>query len=153
MDRIRWGVLSTADIGIKKVIPAMQRARYGTVTAMASREGERARQVADQLGIPTAYGSYEELLADPAIDAVYIPLPNHMHVPWAQRALAAGKHVLCEKPIALTAADAQGLLDTACQYPHLKIMEAFMYRHHPQWQQARQRVAAGEIGELRTIQT
>src|SRR6184192_72444 len=106
-----------------------------------------------QLGIPKAYGSYEELLADPEIDAIYNPLPNHLHVPWSIKALQAGKHVLCEKPIALTSAEAQTLLDVARQYPHLKVMEAFMYRFHPQWQRAHQLVSEGKIGTLRTIHT
>lgn len=153
MDRIRWGIIGTGNIGQEKVIPAMQKCEYGVVTAIASRDAAKARQVADALGIPQAVGSYEMLLADPAIDAVYIPLPNHLHVPWARKALAAGKHVLCEKPIALTAAEAQELLDAAQQYPQLKIMEAFMYRHHPQWQQARQWVQEGRIGDLQTIQS
>jgi predicted dehydrogenase len=153
MDRIRWGILGTGNIGLEKVIPAMQRCQYGVVTAIASRDLAKAQQVAARLGIPQAVGSYEALLADPAIDAVYIPLPNHLHVPWSLRALAAGKHVLCEKPIALTAAQAQELLTAAQQYPHLKIMEAFMYRHHPQWQLARQWVREGRIGTLRTIQS
>jgi len=153
MDRIRWGILGTGNIGLEKVIPAMQRCRYGVVTTIASRDPAKAQQVAARLGIPRAVGSYEELLADPTIDAVYIPLPNHLHVPWSLNALAAGKHVLCEKPIALTAAQAQELLTAAQQYPHLKIMEAFMYRHHPQWQQAHQWVREGRIGTLRTIQS
>jgi len=133
------------------VLPAMQRGEYCEVAAIASRSLETARAAAAQLGIPKAYGSYEELLADPEIDAIYNPLPNHLHVPWSIKALEAGKHVLCEKPIALTAAEAQTLADTARRYPRLKVMEAFMYRHHPQWRRARQLVAEGQIGELRTI--
>ena len=151
--KVRWGVLSTANIGTGKVIPAMQLGRYCRVTAIASRDLDRARAVANRLGIPKAYGSYEELLADPEIDAIYNPLPNHLHVAWSIKALEAGKHVLCEKPIALTAAEAQKLLDAARERPQLKVMEAFMYRHHPQWQRARQLVADGRIGELRTIQS
>jgi len=135
------------------VIPAMQAGDYCHIVAIASRNLDRAQAVAGQLGIPQAYGSYEELLADPEIDAVYIPLPNHLHVPWSIKALEAGKHVLCEKPVALTAAEAQELLDAAKEHPRLKVMEAFMYRHHPQWQRARERVVAGKIGELRTIQS
>ena len=150
--QVRWGVLSTANIGVKKVIPAMQAGRYCEMVAIASRDRARARAVADQLGIPNAYGSYEELLADPEIEAVYIPLPNHLHVPWSIRALEAGKHVLCEKPIGLSPAEGQSLLDAARQHPRLKVMEAFMYRHHPQWQRARTLVREGAIGELRTIQ-
>jgi predicted dehydrogenase len=151
--KVRWGVLSTAKIGTQKVIPAMQAGQYCAVTAIASRDPEKARQTASQLGIPKAYSSYEELLTDPEVDAVYNPLPNHLHVPWSIKALEAGKHVLCEKPIALTAAEAQDLLDAAHEHPQLKVMEAFMYRHHPQWQRTQQLVAQGEIGDLRTIQS
>ena len=153
MKKIRWGVLSTARIGTETVIPAMQLSEYCTVTAIASRQLEKAQAAARQLGIEKAYGSYEELLSDPNIDAVYIPLPNHLHVPWTINALKAGKHVLCEKPIGLSAAEAQKLLETSRKFPYLKVMEAFMYRHHPQWQRAKQRVTEGKIGELRTIQT
>jgi predicted dehydrogenase len=153
MNKVRWGVLSTADIATGKVIPAMQEGKYIQVTAIASRSLEKAKVAARQLGIPKAYGSYEELLADPDIDAIYNPLPNHLHVSWSIKALEAGKHVLCEKPIALTYAEAQKLAAVAKGYPHLKVMEAFMYRFHPQWQQARQMVTEGKIGELRTIQS
>ena len=153
MKKIRWGVLSTARIGTKTVIPAMQLGEYCTITAIASRQLEKARVVAGKLGIEKAYGSYEELLTDPDIDAVYIPLPNHLHVPWTIKALNAGKHVLCEKPIGLNAAEAQKLLGVARKFPRLKVMEAFMYRHHPQWQWAKQKVTEGKIGEVRTIQT
>jgi predicted dehydrogenase len=153
MDKVRWGILSTANIGLAKVIPAMQRGEYCEVVAIASRSLESAREAARQVGIPRAYGSYEELLADPEIDAIYNPLPNHLHVPWSLKALEAGKHVLCEKPLAPTLAEEQRLFDAAQKYPHLKVMEAFMYRHHPQWQRARQMVRDGKIGELRTIQS
>jgi predicted dehydrogenase len=153
MKKIRWGVLSTARIGTETVIPAMQLGEYCTVTAIASRQLEKAQAAAGQLDIEKAYGSYEELLADPDIDAVYIPLPNHLHVPWAIKALNAGKHVLCEKPIGLSVAEAQVLLSAARKFPRLKVMEAFMYRHHPQWQWAKQKVSEGKIGELRTIQS
>ena len=153
MTKIRWGVLSTANIGVAKVLPAMQRGALCDVTAIASRELAKAQATAKQLGIPKAYGSYEELLADPNIDAIYNPLPNHLHVPWSIKAIEAGKHVLCEKPIALTTAEAQTLADAAKQHSQLKVMEAFMYRHHPQWQRARQIVSAGGIGALRTIQS
>ena len=153
MTKIRWGVLSTANIGVAKVLPAMQRGTFCEVTAIASRDLAKAQATAKQLGIPKAYGSYEDLLADPEIDAIYNPLPNHLHVPWSIKAIEAGKHVLCEKPIALTTAEAQTLADAAKQHPQLKVMEAFMYRHHPQWQRARQIVGAGGIGELRTIQS
>lgn len=151
MRKIRWGVLSTANIGLKKVIPAMQRGEHCEMVAIASRSLESARVAAKGLAIPKAYGSYEDLLADPEIEAIYNPLPNNLHVPWSLKALEAGKHVLCEKPLALTSAEAQTLVDAAKRYPHLKVMEAFMYRHHPQWQRARRLVQAGEIGKLRTI--
>jgi predicted dehydrogenase len=153
MNQVRWGVLSTAKIATQKVIPAMQQGEYCNITAIASRKLEKAQAAARRLGIPQAYGSYEELLADPEVDAIYNPLPNHLHVPWSIRALKAGKHVLCEKPVGLTAAEAQELLDAAQKQPQLKVMEAFMYRHHPQWQQAQQLVAEGKIGDLRTIQS
>jgi len=151
MRKIRWGVLSTAKIGTEKVIPAMQLGEYCEVAGIASRQLEPALAVAKQLGIPRAYGSYDQLLADPDIDAVYIPLPNPQHVPWSIKAMEAGKHVLCEKPIGLNVAEAEQLLAAAKKYPKIKVMEAFMYRHHPQWQRARQIVNEGQIGELRTI--
>jgi predicted dehydrogenase len=151
MEKIQWGILSTAKIGVEKVIPALQKSTYGHVGAIASRSEERARKAAGQLNIPTAYGSYEELLKDARIDAVYIPLPNHLHVPWTIKALEAGKHVLCEKPIGLSAKEARQLQQKAAQYPDLKVMEAFMYRFHPQWKKARQLVNEGCIGALGTI--
>jgi predicted dehydrogenase len=151
MSKVRWGVLSTAHIGTATVIPAMQQGAHCEMVAIASRDLEKAEAEAQRLGIPTAYGSYEELLADSQIDAIYNPLPNHLHVPWSIRALEAGKHVLCEKPIAPTVTEAQQLLDAARQHPDLKVMEAFMYRFHPQWQLARQMVREGRIGALRTI--
>lgn len=153
MKKIRWGVLSTAKIGTEKVIPAMQLGEYCKFTAIASRQLEKAQAAARRLGIEKAYGSYEELLADCDVDAVYLPLPNHLHVPWAIKALKAGKHVLCEKPLGLNAAEAQELLEASRKFPRLKVMEAFMYRHHPQWQWAKKRVSEGKIGELRTIQS
>jgi predicted dehydrogenase len=153
MDKIRWGVLSTAKIGREKVIPAIQRGQYGAVTAIASRDLARAKAVAADLKIEKAYGSYQELLSDRNIDVVYIPLPNHLHVRWSMRALSAKKHVLCEKPISLTVAEAEQLLGAAAAHPKLKVMEAFMYRFHPQWQMARQIVREGRIGQLRTIET
>ncbi|MCJ7789361.1 MAG: Gfo/Idh/MocA family oxidoreductase [Candidatus Atribacteria bacterium] len=153
MKKIRWGVLSTAKIGTEKVIPAMQLGEYCKFTAIASRQLEKAQVAARRLGIEKAYGSYEELLADCDVDAVYLPLPNHLHVPWAIKALKAGKHVLCEKPLGLNAAEAQELLEASRKFPRLKVMEAFMYRHHPQWQWVKKRVSEGKIGELRTIQS
>jgi predicted dehydrogenase len=153
MGKIRWGILSTSKIGIEKVIPAMQRGELTEVVAIASRSEAKAGQAADKLQIARAYGSYEALLADPAVDAIYNPLPNDQHVPWSIRALEAGKHVLCEKPIALSAAEGRQLADAAAKYPKLKLMEAFMYRHHPQWRLAKELVKSGRIGKLRTIQT
>ncbi|HEX2912088.1 MAG TPA: Gfo/Idh/MocA family oxidoreductase [Chloroflexia bacterium] len=153
MDKVRWGILSTAKIGTEKVIPAMQKGQYSEITAIASRNLDSAKAEAQQLGIPKAYGSYEELLADPEIDAIYNPLPNHMHVPWSIKALEAGKNVLVEKPIGLTSAEGQELVDAAKKHPNLKVMEAFMYRHHPQWRKAKELVNGGKIGELRTIQS
>jgi predicted dehydrogenase len=153
MSKLRWGVLSTAKIGTQKVIPAMQLSEYCEIAAIASRNLAKAQEIAGQLHIPKAYGSYEAMLADNQIDAVYISLPNQYHVPWSIKALAAGKHVLCEKPISMDFAEAQELYDTAKKYPQLKIMEAFMYRFHPQWKFARQLVVDGKIGELNTIQS
>jgi predicted dehydrogenase len=153
MNQLRWGVLSTARIGLLKVIPAMQRGGNCPVVAIASRDLERAKAAAAELGIARAHGSYEALLADPEVDAIYNPLPNHLHVPWSIKALEAGKHVLCEKPIGLSAAEGQQLVDAARRHPRLKVMEAFMYRHHPQWRRAKEIVLSGGIGELRTIQS
>ena len=151
MKKVRWGVLSTANIGLEKVLPAMQKGVYCEIAAMASQNLERGKAAAAQLGIPQAYGSYEELLADDNIDAVYIPLPNHLHVPWTKKALEAGKHVLCEKPIGLNTAEAEDLLACAKKHSQLKVMEAFMYRHHPQWLKAQQLVNEGKIGNLLNI--
>jgi predicted dehydrogenase len=150
MGKLRFGVLSTAKIARQKVIPPMQRAERCEVVAIASRDLARGREVAAELGIAHAYGSYEELLADPAIDAVYIPLPNHLHVPWTIKAAEAGKHVLCEKPIGITAADAQLLIETRDR-TGVCIQEAFMVRTHPQWLRAREIVHEGRIGELKAI--
>jgi len=151
MNKVRWGVLSTANIGMQKVLPAMQRGQFCEIVAIASRDESTAQAAASRLGIPKAYGSYEAMLADPEIDAIYNPLPNHLHVPWSIKAIEAGKHVLCEKPIGLTSVEAQQLADVAAQHPHLKVMEAFMYRFHPQWQRAAEIVKSGGIGELKTI--
>lgn len=151
MKKLRWGVLSTAKIGREKVIPALQKSAHTHVLAICSRDAQSARNVADGLGIERAYGSYEELLADPDIDAIYNPLPNHLHVDWSIKALQAGKHVLCEKPLGLNTADAQRLVDAARDYPQLKLMEAFMYRFHPQWQLAKQLIDEGRIGKLHAV--
>jgi predicted dehydrogenase len=151
MSKLRFGVLSTAKIGTDKVIPAMQAGQFTEVVAIASRDLERAQTAATQLDIPRAYGSYGELLADPEVDAIYNPLPNHLHVPWTIKALDAGKHVLCEKPIGLSVEEAQKLVTAAQDRAPLKVMEAFMYRHHPQWKRAQEIVAAGGIGQLITV--
>ena len=146
--KLRWGILSTAKIARMKVIPAIQASRFGEVTAIASRSLEQARNVATALGIPKAYGSYAELLADPEIDAIYNPLPNDLHVSHTLAAARAGKHVLCEKPIALNTADAIRLREA----PRDRIIaEAFMMRFHPQWLRVRELVRSGELGEVRTI--
>jgi predicted dehydrogenase len=150
MTKIRWGVLGVAKIATTKVIPAMQRASNLEVAAIASRDLSRARTAAEQLGIPKAYGSYEELLADPSIDAIYNPLPNHLHVPWSIRAAEAGKHVLCEKPIGLSVAETRELLAVR-DNAGVKIGEAFMARTHPQWLRAAELVREGRIGELRVV--
>lgn len=148
--KIRWGVLSTAAIGRKKVIPGMQQCQFGSVDAIASRNLAQAQEAAQALGITRAYGSYEELLADPSIDAIYNPLPNDLHVPWTIKAAEAGKHVLCEKPISLTAAEAESLLAVRDR-TGVKIGEAFMVRCHPQWIRLRQLIEEGRIGELRSM--
>ena len=148
---VRWGVLSTAKIGLEKVIPAMQRGPSCEVVAIASRSSERAREAAAKLGISRAYGSYDELLADPGVEAVYNPLPNHLHVPLSARAADAGKHVLCEKPLALTADEASELI-RARDRTGVIIQEAFMVRYHPQWLRARDLVRSGEVGDLRAVQ-
>jgi predicted dehydrogenase len=151
MQPVTWGVLSSAKIGVQKVVPAMQKGKLSRVAAIASRDLEQAKRTADRLGISKAYGSYEELLADPEIEAVYNPLPNHLHVPWSVKAAEAGKHVLCEKPVALTAAEAQTLI-AARDRAKVFIQEAFMVRFHPQWRRARDLVRDGRIGKLRAIQ-
>lgn len=149
MKPVVWGVLSTAKIGIQHVIPAMLDSPLVELRAIASRSLPAAEEAARSLGIAQAYGSYEELLADPAIEAVYNPLPNHLHVPLTLQAAAAGKHVLCEKPVALSAAEAETLRSAGT---HVQIEEAFMVRHHPQWQRARELVRAGHIGTLQAVQ-
>ncbi|MFZ0456738.1 MAG: Gfo/Idh/MocA family oxidoreductase [Ignavibacteriaceae bacterium] len=151
--KVRWGILSTANIGTKKVIPAMQKGKLCEITAISSRNIGKAEQAANTLGIKKAYGSYEELLNDPDIDSVYNPLPNNYHVPWTIKALEAGKHVLCEKPIGMNTEEAEFLLKTIKKYPKLKVMEAFMYRFHPQWQKAKSLVNDGKIGNVKTIES
>lgn len=153
MGKVRWGILGTSKFAQTKFIPAMKQCRSGEITAIASRDLAGARAAAARLGIAKAYGSYEELLADASVDVIYNPLPNHLHVPWSIKALEAGKHVLCEKPVALSAAEAGELLTAVKLRPHLKVMEAFMYRHHPQWRRAKQIIDEGSIGQLRTVQS
>jgi predicted dehydrogenase len=149
---VAWGVLGVADIAVRKVIPAIQASRLGRVEAIASRNKSRAEEAASRLGIAEAYGSYEELLGSPDVEAVYIPLPNHLHAQWTIAAAEAGKHVLCEKPLAMTAAEA-GPMIQACDAAGVKLMEAFMYRLHPLWEEARKTITRGDIGEVRAIQT
>jgi predicted dehydrogenase len=148
--KVRWGVLSTANIGVKKVIPAMQQGQLCRVAAIASRDLAKATAIAAQLNIPTVYGSYEELLADPNIDAIYNPLPNQLHVPWAIRAAEAGKHVLCEKPLAMNRTEAESLLEVRAR-TRVLIGEAFMIRSHPQWLRTRALIDQGRIGQLRSV--
>ncbi|MDX1979125.1 MAG: Gfo/Idh/MocA family oxidoreductase [Bryobacteraceae bacterium] len=148
--KIRWGVIGVAKIGMEKVIPAMQRGTLTEVTAIASRDADKARQAALKLGIAKSYGSYEELLADPDVDAIYNPLPNQLHVPWSIRAAEAGKHVLCEKPISMDTAECRQLI-AARDRCGVQIGEAFMARTHPQWLRARELAHSGVIGELRAM--
>lgn len=152
MDDLRWGILSTASVARTKVIPGIQRGDRCRVVAIASRDLDHARAVAAEAGIPTAHGSYEALLADPEVDAVYIPLPNHLHAEWTIAAVEAGKHVLCEKPLALTSAHAQRMVDAA-DAGGVLLMEAFMYRLHPSWVAVVDLVAAGRIGQLVAVQS
>jgi predicted dehydrogenase len=149
-NKVRWGVLGAANIAVKKVIPAMQRSDLCEIAALASRDLEKARRFAVELGIPKAYGSYDELLTDPEIEAIYNPLPNHLHVPLSIKAAEAGKHVLCEKPIALNALEARELLQVRDR-TGVKIEEAFMVRTSPQWTKVRELVDAGRVGEVRSV--
>ena len=148
--KLRWGVLSTAKIGLVKVLPAMQLCEFASVDAIASRNLAKAHEAAAKLGIPTAYGSYEELLADPNIDAIYNPLPNDLHVPWTIKAAEAGKHVLCEKPMGLSAAEVETLIEVR-ERTGMKIGEAFMVNTHPQWMRVRELIDSGRIGDLRSM--
>ncbi len=148
--KLRWGVLGAARIAVDKVVPAMQAAANCEVVAIGSRDAAKGRDAAARLGIPRAFGSYDALLADPDVDAVYIPLPNHLHVPWTVRAAEAGKHVLCEKPIALNAAEAATLLGVRDR-TGVRIQEAFMIRTHPQWISAVQLARDGALGRVQSI--
>ena len=149
-DKVRWGVLGAANIAVKKVIPAMQRGELCEVLGLASRDVEKARRAAHALGVPKVYGSYEELLADEEIEAVYNPLPNNLHVPWTKKAAEAGKHVLCEKPVAMSVAEARELLAVRDR-TGVRIQEAFMVRTHPQWTTTLELIRAGRVGELRAV--
>jgi len=150
MTKVRWGILGTANIALSKVIPAMQQSPWCEITAIASRDLSKAKRAARELNIPNSYGSYEELLADDAVEAIYNPLPNHLHVPWTVKAAEAGKHVLCEKPIALNATEARTLIDVRDR-TGVRIQEAFMVRTHPQWLESRRLIHAGRIGSLKSI--
>ena len=150
MKKLRWGILGVAGIAVRRVIPGMQLCELCEVSAIASRDLARAREAASKLNIPQAFGSYEELLRDPSIDVIYNPLPNHLHVPWTVKAAEAGKHVLCEKPLAMDAREAATLLAVRDR-THVKIGEAFMVRTSPQWVRLREIVQSGEIGELRAM--
>src|ERR1700685_2503825 len=148
--KVKWGVLGAASIAVRKVIPGMQKGEWSDVAAIASRDLKKGEKAAQALGIPKAYGSYEELLADPEIEAIYNPLPNHLHVPWSIQAAEAGKHVLCEKPIGLSVAETRDLI-AARDRAHVKIGEGFMARMHPQWIRAAEIARSGRIGELRVV--
>ena len=150
MDSLRFGILSTARVGRRRVVPAMQQAPNIVVRAVASRDGERAHAFARTLNIPKAYGCYEDLLADPEVDAVYIPLPNALHCQWTVKAAQAGKHVLCEKPLASNAQEA-GEMIAACEANHVLLMEAFMYRFHPQNEHVLALIQGGAIGPVRML--
>ena len=150
--RLRWGILSTANIARTKVVPGIQKAVSCEVVAVGSRDVAAAKRFAADLGIARAYGSYQALLADPDVDAVYIPMPNHLHLEWTIASARAGKHVLCEKPLALTSADAARMVET-CEAEGVRLMEAFMYRLHPSWQAVRELVASGRIGRLMAVQS
>ena len=149
--KVRWGILSTAKIGREKVIPAMQKSNLVDILGISSRDSENAKETAAKLGIQRAYGSYAELIGDPEIDAIYNPLPNHMHLEWSLKAIDAGKHVLCEKPIGMNSKEAESLIEAVKKNPELKVMEAFMYRFHPQWQKTLDLVNNGSIGKVITI--
>ena len=148
--KVKWGVLGVAGIAVKKVIPAMQKGNWSEIAAIASRDRAKAHDAATRFNIPKAIGSYEELLADPEIEAIYNPLPNHLHVPWCIKAAEAGKHVLCEKPISLTVREAKNLV-AARDRCGVKIGEAFMVKTHPQWLRVRDLIGKGVVGKLRSI--
>jgi predicted dehydrogenase len=150
MQKIQWGILSTANIALKRVIPAIFSGERGTVAAIASRDEARAAEAAARFGISRSYGSYQTLLDDPEVEAIYNPLPNHLHVEWTVKALNAGKHVLCEKPLGLNAAEAQAIVE-ARNRNRKRVIEAFMVRYHPQWHRVRALVRSGRIGQVQAI--
>lgn len=151
MRKLRWGILGCAQIATNHIIPAIRQSDHGEVAAIASRDESKAKRTAEALGIPRAYGSYEALLSDSGIDAVYIPLPNHMHYEWTIRAAEAGKHILCEKPLSLNEREAVQMVE-ACDRHRVKLSEAFMYRYHPRYGRIKEIIRSGEIGELRGLQ-
>jgi predicted dehydrogenase len=151
MNPVRWGILGTAAIATSRFIPAMKSATAATLLAIASRSADKAKAVADEFGIPRYFGSYEALIDDPEIEALYVPLPNHLHVEWSARALSAGKHVLCEKPLCLTAREVV-TLQAARDRSGRHIEEAFSYRNHPQWTKIGEVLAGGAIGAPRAVQ-
>jgi xylose dehydrogenase (NAD/NADP) len=151
MSKLRWGILGCAQIATNNIIPAIRESELGEVVAIASRDESKAKQTAEALGIPRAYGSYEALLADSSVDAVYIPLPNHMHYEWTIRAAEAKKHILCEKPLSLNEREAAQMVE-ACEKNGVKLAEAFMYRYHPRYDRIKEIIRSGEIGELRGLQ-
>jgi predicted dehydrogenase len=152
MTKLKWGILSTANIAVKRVIPAIVAGRRGVVAAIASRDAAKSMRIAANFGIGRSYGDYKALLDDPTIEAIYNPLPNHLHVEWTVKALDAGKHVLCEKPIALNAAEAQAIVEARNRSGKC-VIEAFMVRCHPQWQRIRELVREGRIGTVGVIQS
>jgi predicted dehydrogenase len=149
-NKVRWGVLSTSQFALNLAVPAMQKSEWCDIRGIASRDRRKAEEATRAMGIPKAYGSYEELLQDPEIEAIYNPMPNHLHVPWSIKAAEAGKHVLCEKPLSVTVAEAREL-QRVQEKTGMKIGEAFMVRTHPQWLRARELVRSGRIGQLRSI--
>ena len=150
MNKVRWGILSTAKIGRKNVIPAMQQCTQAEVKGIASRNLEDAKNTANELGIPLAFGSYQAMLESPEIDAVYIPLPNHLHLEWILKSLDAGKHVLCEKPLVLKTQDIDAIREKAKEKGR-KVGEAFMVKTAPQWLKAKEIIQSGSIGRLKSI--
>jgi predicted dehydrogenase len=152
MEAVRWGVLGVANIFMKRVLPPLLKSDSVDLVAIASRSPERARRAAEAFGIARSYGTYEDLLADPDIEAVYIPLPNHLHAEWIRKAADAGKHILCEKPLALNAEETAACVEYAAERG-VRLMEAFMYRFHPQWQRAQELVRIGEIGAILAVHT